>query len=139
MEAEQCITVHALLEVVWHKLNEIDQWPSWQRTVSKASLKNLLALQAEFHWTSGGIKIHSQVMESSAPTAIRWSGRTLGTKADHTWSLNRTVDGTHVTTLETMHGWLVSVMRVINKNFFDSSLLEALADLKTEAERRHAV
>ncbi len=139
MEAEQCITIQAPLEVVWRTLTEIDQWPSWQRSVSKASLKSLLAPQAEFHWTSGGMKIHSQVMEISAPTAIRWSGRTLGTKADHTWSLTRTEDGTKVTSSETMHGWLVSVLSVFNKDFLDSSLLEALADLKKEAERRHAV
>lgn len=138
MEAEQCITVQAPLEVVWRTLTEIDKWPSWQRSVSKASLKGLLAPQAEFHWTSGGMKIHSQVMEVSAPTAIRWSGRTLGTKADHTWSLIRTEDGTKVATSETMHGWLVSVISLFNKDFLNSSLREALADLKKEAERRHA-
>ena len=139
MRAIESIAIHAPIDVVWQVLTEIDQWPRWQRAVGQASLQGSLAPSSEFRWTSGGLKIRSRIEEVNAPSSIRWLGSALGTKADHAWSLASTGTGTEVTTVESMSGWLVSLMGLFNKEFLANSLKQTLADLKEESESRYAV
>jgi len=139
VKAEEKITIQASIDVVWQTLTDIDSWPRWQNAVTKASLKGPLLPNATFMWTSGGMKISSKIHRLSAPVSIQWMGQTVGTKADHLWSLESTKTGTIVTTVESMEGWLVSLLELFNKNFLINSLRQTLTELKVESERRHAV
>jgi uncharacterized protein YndB with AHSA1/START domain len=139
MKAEEKITIHAPINLVWQTLTDISQWPRWQRAVSVASLEGPLVPKATFLWTSGGMKIRSRIQEINAPFSIHWIGQTLGTKADHTWLLASTDAGTIVTTVENMDGWMVSLLGLFNKDFLANSLKQTLTDLKVESERQHAV
>ena len=138
MRAKENITIHAPIDVVWRTLTEIGQWPRWQRAVGQVSVQGSLAPSTEFRWTSGGLKIHSRIQEVNAPFSIRWLGSALGTKADHSWTLSSAGTGTEVTTVESMSGWLVSLMGLFNKQFLANSLKQTLTDLKEESESRHA-
>lgn len=137
MHAEHTVMIHAPIQVVWQVLTEIDRWPEWQKAVSAASLQGAVAPSTEFLWTSGGMKIRSRIVEVSAPTSIRWLGSTLGTSADHAWTLTSFGADTRVATTERMSGWLVAVMGVFSKDFLANALKQTLEELKTEAERRH--
>ena len=139
MQAQQSIIIHAPIDVVWSTLTDIEQWPRWQAAVSASLLQGQLEPSAEFFWKSGGMNIWSQIQELDAPSAIRWSGQALGTKADHSWSLTSIGSDTQVTTNESMSGWLVASISLFNKNFLANALKQSLAELKLKSERLHAV
>ncbi len=133
MRSSKSITVNASIEKVWKILSTIEQWPQWQKAVSKATAPSELKVGAVFHWTSGGMPIESTVEEIEAPNKIVWTGKTLGTKAWHTWLLTANGGSTTVETSETMEGWLVSLLGFFDKNFLDKALTAALNDLKVAA------
>jgi uncharacterized membrane protein len=139
MQGEDRIVVKAPISVVWGLLTDINQWPRWQKAVSKAHSPGPLADGQTFTWTSGGMPIRSTVVSHEPPHAIQWTGETIGTKARHDWQLAEAPEGTIVETSESMSGWLVSIMGLFKPNFLNEALGQTLADLKHEAELGQAV
>ena len=55
--------------------------------------------------------IRSTIQEVSVPERLAWTGRALGTRAIHVWSLSRQPEGTLVRTEESLDGILVRALR----------------------------
>jgi hypothetical protein len=85
-------------------------------------------------WKSGGLSIAATVQVVEPDERIGWTGRALGTQAQHIWTLKEHQNGTLVTTEESLDGWLVKLMKVVMPRFLDQSLEVWLQSLKQQAE-----
>lgn len=139
MYSSQSISIDANIDKVWKILTTIEHWPQWQKSVSKASVKSNLKAGTVFHWTSGGMPIKSTIEEIEPPERIVWTGKAPGSRARHTWLLTEDGGSTTVETTENMEGWLVSLVALFDKNFLDTTLTDALNDLKAAAELKTQV
>ena len=138
MYLSKSISIDANIWKVWEILSTIENWPRWQRAVSKVSVKSSIRTGAVFHWTTGGMSIRSIIEDIEAPGKIVWTGKALGTRARHAWLLAENGGSTTVETSESMEGWLVSLVGFFDRRFLDKALTAALNDLKTAAELRPA-
>lgn len=118
---------------VFALLAQVEDWPRWQPSVSRASWTSgsRAEVGATFSWTSGGMRIRSVIEDCEPGRVISWRGRTLGTRATHVWRLEEVDGGTRVTTEESMEGWLPRlasrpVTRMLDRAV--SETLDALAD-----------
>lgn len=132
--AHRHLTIEAPLEVVWKIHTDIDAWSQWQSAISSAHARGPLAVGSQFDWKSGGLTIASTVQTLEPNQRISWTGKALGTRANHTWMLQAKNGGTLVTTEESMTGWLVSVLNLFTPTFLDKSLDVWLRELKNKAE-----
>jgi uncharacterized protein YndB with AHSA1/START domain len=131
---QHSIVIHAPRGVVWQLLTEIERWPEWHPGITRAHLDGPLAPEMVFRWTSGGMAIVSTIRDLEPEQRFGWTGKTLGTSAQHVWTLEETVDGTRVATAESMSGWLVYPVKMITPRFLADALHTWLAALKQAAE-----
>lgn len=139
MNSSKSITINADIERVWEILTLIEQWPQWQKSVSKASAQPNLEAGTKFSWTSGGLSIKSTIIDIGAPGRITWTGKAIGTTARHSWLLTQKGGATIVETSESMVGWLATLIGFFDKKFLDKALSRVLNDLKVAAERRQEI
>jgi hypothetical protein len=135
------IATHALLintpaQRIWSLVAEIDHWPSWNPAVISAKLNGAFEVGTTFNWNSGGISIVSTLQEIQPTTKLVWTGKAIGIRAIHVWSLQPTPTGVLVLTSESFEGWLVSLMRKATQKALDESLVAWLNELKRRAEER---
>ncbi len=133
--SEAAITIHAPIETVWGLVVAIDNWPKWNKAVSRARLEGPLAIGSSFRWTSGGLGIRSTFREIVPMRRLAWTGQTLGTNAVHAWTFKTTEAGVVVTTTETFDGWLPTIMPRTMQRTLDQTLPALLASLKAAAEQ----
>jgi uncharacterized protein YndB with AHSA1/START domain len=131
LRARKQLVIDAPPEVVWNVHTDITAWSHWHRSISSASAPAHLTVGSEFTWKSGGLTIASTIQTLEPNRRISWTGRSLGTRATHTWLLQPHDDGTLVTTEESMQGWLVRLVMLVSPAFLDRSLDAWLVDLKT--------
>ena len=134
LSARKSLMILASPEAVWQVHTDVNGWSQWQRSIFTARTRGPLAVGSSFQWKSGGLAIASTVLALEPPRRISWSGRSLGTDAVHTWTLQAKDGATLVTTEESMAGWLVSLLRLFSPGFLDKSLDGWLYDLKVKAE-----
>jgi uncharacterized protein YndB with AHSA1/START domain len=134
LTAQKRVVIEASPEVVWKVHTDINAWSQWQRSISSAHVVAPLAVGSRFSWKSGGFTITSTVHTLEPNQRISWTGKSLGSRANHTWLLQAQNGGTLVTTEESMAGWLVSLLRLLAPTFLDRSLDVWLHDLKNKAE-----
>jgi len=134
LSVSKSVMILASPEAVWQVHTDIDAWSQWHRSITTARIQGPLAVGSSFQWKSGGLAIASTVLALDPPRRISWSGRSLGTNAVHTWTLQAKDGATLVTTEESMAGWLVSLLRLFSPGFLDKSLDGWLYDLKVKAE-----
>lgn len=134
LSATKSLVIQASPDVVWRVHTDIGAWSQWHRSISSARTVGPLAVGSTFEWKSGGLALVSTVQTLEPVRHISWSGRSLGTKAIHTWTLQPKDGGTLVTTEESMAGWLVSLLKLLAPGFLDRSLEGWLHDLKSKAE-----
>jgi hypothetical protein len=96
-------------ERVLDLLTDVAAWPSWQPDVSSVEVDGPLAFGSVFRWRSG-VAITSTVTVLE-PARLVWTGRAIGTRAVHGWTLESVAGGTLVRTEESMSGWLPRLMR----------------------------
>ena len=132
--AQKRLIIEASPEVVWKVHTDVNAWSQWHRSISSARAVARLAVGSSFEWKSGGLTIVSTVQTLEQNRRISWTGKSLGTEANHTWTLEAHNEGTLVTTEESMAGWLVSLLKLLTPTFLDRSLGVWLRDLKTKAE-----
>jgi uncharacterized protein YndB with AHSA1/START domain len=132
--AEERAVVDAPQERVWILLTDIDSWPEWQRSVSRAQLEGPLEPGSTFRWKAGGVSIVSTLRELEAPHRVAWEGRATGMYARHVWTLERTDGGTWVETAESFEGPLVRLLRPVMRRNLQKGLARGVADLKEAAE-----
>jgi uncharacterized membrane protein len=119
------ITINAPPEKVWSLLTDVQNWPKWQREITRAEISGPLASGTVFSWSIGGASVKSK---------IAWTGTAYMAKAIHVWKLQRLPhEHTLVKVDESMDGFLLRL-------FFSSEKLKAgdqrwLDDLKKAAEQ----
>ena len=91
-------------QAVWDVLTAFERWPSWNPDVKSMSVRGGVAVGSQFRWKSGPGTITSTIRRVEPPRLIAWTGRTLGIKAIHVWTLEPRDDNTFVRTEESLEG-----------------------------------
>ncbi len=120
---------------MWSLLTDFQRWPSWNRDVRSVEVDGPLREGMVFRWRAGSMRIVSTIRQLNAPRAVAWTGRTLGIRAAHTWSLEGSGGQTRVRTRETWDGPLVRLMSRAMRGMLQRSLDSGLRSLKEAAER----
>jgi uncharacterized protein YndB with AHSA1/START domain len=135
MSAQDSIHIAAPVEKVWASLTDIARWPEWQAPVSSATMDGELAPGTVFRWKAKGMGITSTLRDVEPPSRVSWTGDSLGMRAIHVWQLEPEGDGTRVTTMESMSGWLTRLVKLFSPRFLTQSMAESLQSLKRRAEQ----
>jgi hypothetical protein len=133
VKADLQIVIQADRDAVWKLLTDIDRWPVWVRSITKAKLEGDLAHFSGFRWKSNGLGIKSTLQLVEPKTRLAWTGKAAGMTAIHVWELHDHEDGgTLVKTSESMEGFLAKLLMSSAK--LERSLNDWLKDLKKAAE-----
>ncbi len=131
------IWVAAPPELVWDVVADFARWPEWNSDVKEMSVDaGPTAAGTTFTWKAGPGTITSTVQKVDRPTAIGWTGKTLGIEAIHVWRFEPREHGTVVHTVESWEGLLARALRGRMQRTLQRSLDDGLVRLKAEAERR---
>jgi len=130
------IEIAAAADAVWAVLTDFERWPSWNPDVKSMSIHGEVGPGTVFRWKSGPATITSHIEHVERPRLIRWTGRTLGTSAEHVYRLDAQDGNTLVRTEESFDGWLARLLRRQMRKSLQASLDAGLRHLKAEAERR---
>jgi uncharacterized protein YndB with AHSA1/START domain len=128
------VFVAAPPEDVWAVLADVDSWPAWNSDVSRARLEGPLAVGSVFRWRSGSVNLVSTFGEVEPGRRLGWTGRAVGTRAVHIWTLIGRDGGTLVETEESFEGWLVRPLKGYMQRTVEKGLESWLRDLKTRVE-----
>jgi hypothetical protein len=111
VKADASILIGAPLPRVWELISDIDRWSTWQPDITKAALHGPLAAESKFNWNGGGTSVESTLMLVKPLKAISWTGRALGLRAVHVWTLATEPDGrVLVRTRESMDGFPITLL-----------------------------
>jgi uncharacterized membrane protein len=132
------IWVAAPEELVWDVVADFKRWPEWNSDVKSMSVDGPAAPGTTFTWKAGPGTLTSTVQKVDRPTAIGWTGTTMGIRAVHVWRFEPREHGTVVHTVESWDGLLARLLRGRMQRTLQRSLDDGLARLKVEAERRAA-
>ena len=128
------IRINASPEEVWRVHTNIDAWSDWNADVSSARLRGSLATGSVFEWKSNGVGLRSTIEVLEPVSTIGWTGKGLGSRARHIWTLVPDGDGTILKTEESLEGWIVRLLKASVQRTLDSTLDAWLLDLKNEVE-----
>lgn len=128
--------VGAPVEVVWHVLSDLGNWPAWNRSVTAIRVNGAVEAGTTFDWKAGGMKISSRLEEVTPPLRIAWTGRMFGVRAVHVWELAAEGSGTRVRTRESFAGWLARLLPGTMRKALAKALEQGLAALKAAVESR---
>lgn len=128
------IEIEASQQIVWRIQTGIDQWPTWQKNVSKARLAGPLAVGSTFQWETHGLPIVSSIREVDPMRRIVWGGPAQGIEGVHVWTFTPTSKGVIVHTTESWDGPPIAADPDGMRAALTASLNAWLADLKTTAE-----
>lgn len=136
VNCRKTININAPKEIIWELLTDIDNWATWNSSISKARLNGNLEANATFNWKSEGVNIHSTIHTVESNRFLGWTGKALGTYAIHNWSLNETNGQTIVSVEESMEGFLVNLFRKTFSKNLEKGMEKWLNSLKQECEKR---
>lgn len=128
--AREEIVINSPAETVFRILADINNWPSWQGSVSKAEIEGSLKAGTRFKWNAGGMPINSKLHTVNEYSEIGWTGSILWIKAVHNWQMVDEGSTTRVVVEESLHGPGSSLMR----NSLAGGMKKNLAELKARAE-----
>jgi len=131
----ESITINAPIQTVWGVLSAIDKWPAWNPDIQSVNLLGPVEVGTMFIWKSGPSKITSLLEEVSVPHSIAWTGKTMGIKAVHTYTLVERDGQTIVTTAESFEGLIVKLFKNMMVNTMAKSGHTGLEHLKNAAEK----
>jgi uncharacterized protein YndB with AHSA1/START domain len=126
--------VDAPIERVWGLLADVAEWRSWNTVVKSITVDGPIEVGTAFRWKSGPGTIRSQLLEVEAPTAIAWTGNTMGIKAIHVYQLTPTASGVDVSTEESWDGLPPRLFGGLLRKALDKALRDGLVALKASAE-----
>lgn len=129
------ILIEASPEQVWEVLTNINQWPVWNKKITKASLAQSLSNGSQFAWKVNGANIRSTLHTVEPTQAFGWSGKGFGASAIHNWYLEKQGNGTLVKVEESMEGWLISLFKGKMNRDLAKDMQHWLEVLKMECER----
>lgn len=134
VKAKFKIGINAPVETVWRVLTSVNDWPGWQKAVTKVRLNSNLEEGAHFDWSAGGLKFKSVIHTIKTPSSFGWTGKTLGTSAIHNWTLLKQRKQTVVTVEESLQGLLPSLLRNYFQKTLENGMKKSLEELKLAAE-----
>jgi hypothetical protein len=129
--------IEAPIETVWRVLSDLENWPSWNKSVSKIRVEGPLQVGTSFVWVGGGSRIVSRLEAVDPPKRIAWSGKTFGIRAMHVWELSGKGEGTQVHTEESFEGPVARLFRGFSRKTLAKALDQGVAALKAGAESRN--
>lgn len=130
------IEIEASVDTVWAVLTNINNWPSWQKDVTKAVIKGDVKQGAEFHWKAGGLSFSSQIHTSDPKTKFGWTGKTIGASAIHNWFFEKKGNFTVVRVEESLQGVLPGLFATAFQKNLNSGVIKNLKELKAAAEHK---
>jgi hypothetical protein len=133
--SEDNIIIHADPAKVWQVLSDINHWPMLWKSVSQSELKGPLAPKTDFVWKADGMRIHSTLHTVVSASYLGWTGRTMGIRAVHNWTLKEVENGTEVQVAETMQGFLASLFKKALAKSLQKGMRKSLEQLKTACEK----
>ncbi len=104
------ITINSSKEHVFEILADINKWPVWQSSVTKAEIEGSPEVGKRFKWKGGGMNIKSQLHTVNADLEIGWTGKIWWIKAVHNWYLTEENGQTKVVVQESLSGLGSSMM-----------------------------
>lgn len=116
---------------VFEILSDINNWPQWQSSVTKAGINGKSEVGKKFKWKAGGLNIKSKLHTVNANSEIGWTGKIWWIKAVHNWYLNEENGQTKVIVKESLKGPGSSMMLKSLKEGMQKNLRE----LKAQAEK----
>lgn len=134
--AEADAFIRAPIATVWNVLTDFQNWPAWNKSVSKMQVDGPVETGTSFEWIADGWKLASCLEEVVPPKRIAWSGTTLGIRSVHVWDLAEEGQGTRVHTVESFEGLVPRLLRHFTRKTLAKSLDQGVAALKAEAESR---
>lgn len=128
--------IGAPVETVWRILSDLENWPSWNKSVSKMRLNGPVIAGTSFVWVAGGSRVMSRLEEVIPLKRIAWTGKMFGIRAVHVWELGAKDGETHVQTEESFEGLIARLFRGSMKKRLAKELNQQITSLKAEAESR---
>lgn len=125
------IKINTSKQHVFEILSDINHWPDWQTSVTKAEIKGRPENGKKFKWKAGGLRIHSKLHTVNPNSEIGWTGKIWWIKAVHNWYITEENGQTKVIVQETLKGFGSSGM----KKSLQEGMKKNLAELKAKAER----
>lgn len=129
------IQIHASAEHVWSILTNINEWASWQTSITKPRLLGDLKAGSEFVWKTGGVRIRSTIHTAEPFRYFGWTGKTVGLFAIHNWQLSVEGDVTTVRVEESMEGFLASLFKKSFNKDLEKGMIHWLQLLKKTCEK----
>jgi hypothetical protein len=129
--------IEAPIETVWGILSDLENWPTWNKSVSKIRVDGPIAAGTSFFWVGNGSKIVSRLEEVDPPRRIAWTGKLFGIRATHVWELEEKGQGTQVHTEESFEGLVARLFRGFSRKTLAKALDQGVSALKAGAESRN--
>jgi hypothetical protein len=125
------ITINSSKQHVFEILSNINKWPEWQSSVTKAEIDGNPEIGRKFNWKAGGFNIKSKLHTVNTNSEIGWTGKIWWIKAVHNWYLIEENGQTRVIVKETLKG-LGSLMMLKS---LKEGMGKNLNELKIQAEK----
>lgn len=129
------IFVAAPLSRVWQLHTDINNWPNWNKGITKAQLNGPLKAGRSFDWTAGGLAITSTISEVVPQQRLVWSGPAQGLMGIHVWTFKAVNGGVLLQTEESWDGEPVRAQPTLMQQTLDQSIQAWLGAIKQQAER----
>lgn len=127
----QSIVINAPIDEVWSYIQNVENWPNWNKNISSVNLKGA---GSQFSWRYNGRKFHSTFMRNDKPSSLAWIGSSGWIKSIYAWSLDPTDENQTVVSVEECYkGFLLFLFMGHRK--IHSNLLSWLDQLKQVAEK----
>jgi hypothetical protein len=136
VQASSRIIIEAPARTVWRILTDLAHWERWNPDVTDVSVEGPVAAGMTFRWRAGTARITSTIQEVQPDRMIRWTGRTMGVRADHLWRIEPQDGRTAVETVESWRGVFPRLFPGKMRRVLQQSLDKGLRSLKIEAEKR---
>jgi len=129
--------IKAPADIIWHVLTDIERWPEWQKSVTKAKPAGPIGEGTRFTWKAGGLSFKSEIHTCKPVSMFGWTGKTFGANAIHNWSFKESNGITTVTVEECLQGLFPRLFRKFFRRNLDAGMITNLEELKVEAEKRN--
>ncbi|HXO61183.1 MAG TPA: hypothetical protein VN850_05170 [Candidatus Acidoferrales bacterium] len=113
---------------------DFQNWPAWNKKVTKMRLNGQLAVSGEIHWKRWGVPVVSFIHSVEPTQRIKWAWRSLGMRAIRVWSVIPAKDGVFVQTEQIYAGLLALIFAPLMRLVLKHSLNDELFYLKHECE-----
>jgi uncharacterized protein YndB with AHSA1/START domain len=134
--AEGELRIDADPETVFAVIAALDRWPSWNPEVKSVRVAGPVQPGTVFRWKAGPSTLLSTLQVVDPPTAIAWTGTTMGIRAVHVFRFQPSDGGTLARSEESWEGLLASLFKGYSRRTLDKGIRGVLGHLKAEAERR---